>query len=332
MHSYQENYAMLEASESQIRSMEIKRATEMQKADSRFTKMEKEIKSMLDRHATEKKALELEMSNMELKCKQLEQKLKAEGKHNEELNEVNQRLIEERRDAEKRHKDEMSAMVKGFSVEKEKVMADHRANQREMHDQLQATTRKLEANHAYQIAENSRAHEEEKQRIEVKWAKYRRESEERQNGTQRDLEMNFEAKQRLLDDERRSFLQTREVWDRDREDLVRKWEEERSLLQKTSEEQRRALNLKYQREKDDPVKQMSQTHGRADGQDTILSLQKEIDSLKLGWEADRLKFHKATLEFKMTVRTFNDQNSRLQKLAETFEDGGETRGKRDSPR
>lgn len=330
MNSYQDNYAMLETSETQIRNMEEKKAAELQKTDARFAKMEKDVRSLLERHSMEKKGLNAEISNMETKCKELERRLKAEQKNSDELDEANQVLRAERKDTEKRHKEEKAALTKGNSLEKEKMVADHRAHQREMHDQLQASTRKLEANHAYQVADLSRGHEEEKQHIEGERAKHRRELEDRHTKSQRELEIILDAKQKVVDEERRSFLQAREVWDRDRENLTRRWEEERLLLQKTSDEQRKTLTIRYQREKDDLMKQSAQTQSRTENQDTILQLQREIESLRSGWEADRFKFHKASTEFKTTARTCNDQNSRLQKLTEAFEEGVDFKSKRES--
>ncbi len=332
MNSYQENYAMLEASETQIRNMEAERAAESQTADARFAKVEKDIKALLDRHSAEKKTMNLEINTMETKRKELERKLKIEEKDNDELNELNQLLRNERKDLEKKYREEKAALTKGFSLEKDKMVADHRTNQRDVHDQLQGTIRKLEANHAYQVADLKRGHEEEKQHIEGKWGKHWRELEDRHNKSQRELESILEAKQMVVDEERRSFLQAKEGWDRDRENLTRIWDEERTVLHKTSEEQRKTLTIKYQREKDDLMKQFSQSQGKTENHDTILQLQREIDFLKSGWEADRFKFHKATTEFKTTARTFNDQNSRLQKLTESFDEGVEAKSKRDSLR
>lgn len=332
MNSYHENYGLLEAGETQLRNMEATRAAEMQKSDARFAKMERDIKSSLERHSAEKKALNLELSSMETRCKELERKLKAEEKNGDELHEANQLLRTEQKETGKRHKEEKVTLTKSYSIEKDKMVADHRTNQREMHDQLQGTIRKLEATHAYQIADLSRGHEEEKQQIDGKWAKHRRESEDRFTKSQRDFQAIIDDKQKVVDDERRSFLQAREGWDRDRDNMTRRWDEERSVLQKAWDEQRKALTIKYQREKDDLMKQFSQAQGMTEKQDTILSLQREIGSLRLGWETDRFKFHKATTDFKATARTFNDQNSRLQRLTEAFEEGPEPKSKRESLR
>lgn len=330
LNSYHEHYDMLEASETQVRHMEATRAADMQKSDARYAKMEKDIKSLLDRHSAEKKAANLELSTIETRCRELERKLKTEEKTNDTLDEANQLLRAEQKDADKKHKEEIAALAKSFSLEKDKMMADHHGNQREMHDQLQGTMRKVEANHAFQIADLSRGHEEEKQRMEGKWAKHRRELEDRHSKSQRELQGIIDDKQRVVDEERRSFLQLREGWDRDRDSMTRRWDEERSVLQRAWDEQRKTLTIKYQREKDDLMKQFSQAQGRIENQDTVLSLQRELESLRSGWEADRFKFHKATTDFKTTARTFNDQNSRLQKLTDAFEESMETKNKGDS--
>ncbi|KAK4695480.1 hypothetical protein P7C71_g2276, partial [Lecanoromycetidae sp. Uapishka_2] len=335
MNSYHEVYGSLEASETQVRNMEAQRAGEKQKVDSRFSKMEKEIRSLIDKHTTEKKATDLEISTIETRNKELQRKLKTVEKKNEGLDEANQSLRTELKDVEKKHMEDKAALTKDFALEnleKDKMTADHRTNQREMHDQLQGTVRKLEANHAYQVAELSRGHEEEKQHIEGIWAKHRRDLEDRHAKNQREIQGILDEKQKVMDEERRSFIQAREGWDRDRELMVRRWDEERSVLQKTWDEQRKTLAIRHQREKDDLMKQFAQAQSKTENHDTVLSLQREIESLRLGWESDRFKFHKATTDFKTTARTFNDQNSRLQKLTEAFEESTEPKSKRDSLR
>ena len=93
------------------------------------------------------------------------------------------------------------------------------------------------------------------------------------------------------------------------------------MLQRASEDQRKALLTQYQREKDSILKQSSQSRNSSEAEDYVLGLQREIERLKAGWGAESFKFQKATADFKTTARTLNEQNSKLQELMEAFGHG-----------
>lgn len=322
MSLHQETCGILEASQLHIRDQEARNAAEARQLESRIMQMEKEFNSMSKKHSTEITRLKLETRNVEKRCKELQQKLSAGGKHNEALQTVNEALRAEQKEAGRKHREYEAALNEAFQRDKDRMIVEQRASQRAMQDELQAQTRIAEANISKRLAEERRAHEEEMQTLETRWTRQKRELEDRQVNLRRDLENTLETKQKVVDEERRTYLQAREGWDKERETLTRKWEEERSLLQKASEEQRRILTVQYQREKDSILKQSSQSRNNNEAEDYILGLQREIERLKAGWGADSFKFQKATADFKTTARTLNEQNSKLQKMMEAFGHGG----------
>ena len=322
MSLHQETCGILEASQLHIRDQEARNATEARQLEIRIVQMEKELDSMSKKHSTEVTRLKLETRNVEKRCKELQQKLSAGGKHNEALQAANETLRAEQKEAGRKHREYEAALNEAFQRDKDRMIVEQRASQRAMQDELQAQTRIAEANLSKRLAEERRAHEEEMQTLETRWTRQKRELEDRQANLRRDLENTLETKQKVVDEERRTYLQAREGWDKERETLTRKWEEERSLLQRASEEQRRILTVQYQREKDSILKQSSQSRNNTEAEDYILGLQREIERLKAGWGADSFKFQKATADFKTTARTLNEQNSKLQKMMEAFGHGG----------
>ncbi len=99
------------------------------------------------------------------------------------------------------------------------------------------------------------------------------------------------------------------------------------MLRKTSEEQQKALSTRYEREKNDILKQVGQMQYRTEKDDTTLKLQREMEALRAGWEADKFKFQRTASEFKASARTLNEHNNKLQKLTEGLGDAMDVKGR-----
>ena len=325
--SYQNMYNAMESREIQIRDLEAQRAAANQQYEMHFARMEKEAQALLKRHADECSRLKHQISNNDKKCKALHEKLVNEERTSDALQAANEDLRLDKKQTVKKHEEEKTLITQRFSHDKDRIIAEHRAKQRTLHDELQAQIRKAEATLAQREAYLSRAHEEEKQKLDTVWMKQRREIEDRYAKAKADLENKLEAKQKVVDEERRMYLQAREGWDREREAMGRRWDEERGILHKASEEQQKALVTRHEREKDDIVRQVSQKQHRAEKEEDISRLQREIESVQTAWEADRFKFQRTTAEFRSTARTLNEQNIKLQRLTESFGDSMDIKGK-----
>ena len=327
MDSYRDMCGIVESREVQARTLEAQRAADLRQHEAQIAQMEKDAESLLSKHSSETGRLRHERNSMEKRCKDLQDRLEKETKNCQELQAVKDELRAEQKQTEKMHSEDKAALNQAHANEIERLVAEHRMTQRAMHEQLQAQMKKAEATLSYRLADKSRAHEEEKQHLENKWSKHRRELEDRHTRVHREMEDTLESKQKVVDEERRSYLQAREGWEKEREAMRRRFEEERAMLQRASEEQQKALVTRFQREKDDILRQSSQTHNRTEQEESIIKLQKEVEALRTGWDADKLRFQKATADFKTTARTLNEQNSKLQELAETLTDTTDLRGK-----
>ena len=321
MSLHHETCGILEASQLHIRELEVRKAAEARQFEIRIVQMEKELDSMSKEHSRETSRLKLDIRNLEKRCKELQHQLTAGGKHNEALQAATETLRAEQKEAGRRHQEYEAALNEAIKRDKDRMVAEQRSAQRALQDELHAHTRIADATLSKRLAEERRAHEEETQALESRWTRQRRELEERQASLRRDSEDTLEAKQKVVDEERRTYLQAREGWDKERETLTRKWEEERSLLQRASEEQWKILTSQHQREKDGILKQSAQSRNGSETEDHVLGLQREIERLKAGWSEDSFKFQRATAEFRNTARTLNEQNSKLQTLTEAFGHG-----------
>ena len=327
MDSYKDMCGIVESREVQARTMEAQRATELQQHEAQIAQMERDTEALLSKHSSETSRLRHEMNSMEKRCKDLQDRLEKETKTNEELQAIKDELRNQQKQTEKVHSEDKAALNQAHASETERLVAEHRGNQRAIHEQLQAQVKKAEATLSYRLADKSRAHEEEKQHLESKWSKYRRELEDKHSRTLRELEATLVSKQKVVDEERRTYLHARESWEKEREAMRRRFEEERAILERAAEEQQKALITRFQREKDEIWRQSSQTHDRTEQEESIIKLQREVEALRTGWDADKFRFQKATVDFKITARTLNEQNSKLQKLAETLADSTDVKGK-----
>ncbi|KAL6720678.1 hypothetical protein ACLMJK_002603 [Lecanora helva] len=325
--SYHEMIGIVDSREAQIRGMEAQRATEKQHQDKRLAKLEMEIESLLKIHSTESSRLKSDVSNLEKKCKMLQNKLITEEKSTARLQTTNEELRAEKRLASKKYEEERVAMIQKQSHEKDRMAADHRGKQKASHDELQAQTRKAEASLSHMEAHLIRAHEEEKHKAELGWTKQRREIEDRYTRLQTSLEDKIEAKQKVIDEERRTYLHAREGWDHEREVMLRRWDEEREFSRKSEEEHIRTLTLKHEREKNDILRQVSHTQQQAEKEESIIKLQRDLETVRSEWEKDKYRFQRTTAEFRSTAKTLNEQNSKLQKLSEALGDVQEVKGK-----
>ena len=315
---YQEKRGLLEAREHQIHEMEGQKTAALQQRDRYITNLETEIQDMAKKHSAEDHQLRYEVKRLTQENNELRQKLSTLTKLKDDIKAAKETLSAELQDAKRRHDADKIAMTHAFSLERDQMAAEHRTNQRALNDQVQAQRRTADATLSSQLAEASKNSEKEKQNLENGWMQQRRQLEDRHAKTQRDLESALESKCKVIDEERHNYLQTREDWDRERGALFRGWEQERALLQKSFEEQRNALTIKYQREKDDILRKSAQQRNNNEMEDHTLMLQREIEALRAGWEADKFKFQSATADFKSTARTLNEQNNKLQKLTEAF--------------
>ena len=325
--SYHNMYGALASREAHIQTIEAQRTAEKQEQERRLTKLEKELDSLLKKHSAESSRLRLDISNVDKKCKDLQDKLTAEERANDTLEAINETLRADKKQAAKKHEDDKATMTQKHSLDRDRLTAEHSARQRASNEELQAQIRRAEASLSHKEAHLGRTHEEEKHKMEIVWTKQKREIDDRHARLQIDLERKLEAKQKVVDEERQTYLQAREGWDREREMLTRRWDEERGLLRKASEEQHKALITKHEREKNEILKQISQMQHRTDKEDSLLKLQREIETLRSGWEADKFKFQRTTAEFKSTARTLNEQNGKLQRLTEAFGDIIDVKGK-----
>lgn len=316
LNRYQETSGQLEVRKSLIRETEAQKTAALRQKETYIERLGRELESVSSKHTAESTELRHEIGNMGKKQKDLEDDLFVEKKAKAELEAANRALRLEKETTERRLTEEKNNMARDIKLWREKEVVEHDYKLKALETELEHQKQERQA----EAAEMTKHHAKEKEELQTGWFKQRQELEESHMRIRRDLETALEAQQRVAEGGHQNYMQDREAWNKERESLSQSWGEERAILGKGWEEQRKILAARHQSEKDEMHKkwQASQSRGNKLAEEENQRLQKDIEKLRAGWEADKAKFTKATGEMRSAVMKLNEENAKLQKLAEAF--------------
>lgn len=317
---YQETSGQLEVRKSMIRETEAQKAAALKQKEIYIEQLGKELETVSSKHTAETSKLRLEIGNLEEKHKELQDGLAAEKKAKHELEKATQTLRQEKDDTERRLEEEKYNMTRDVKHWKETESNDFTAKKNALEVQLQRQEQEAEARLQGRVAELNQRYAAEKEELQAGWSRQRRDLEDSHTRMRRDFELALDARQTTVEEGHRKQLEDRDAWNKEREALTHGWNEERALLGKGSGEQRTILATQHQSEKDEMLRKWQASQSRADrsAEETTLKLQKEIEKVRAGWDGDKARFSKAIGELNSAAMRLNDENSKLQKLAEAF--------------
>lgn len=320
MNRCQETSDQLEVRKSIIRETEAQKVAALKQKEAYIERLGKELETVSSKHTAESSKLRLAIGNMEEKHKELQDSLLAERKVKHELEAANRTLRAEKENTERKLAEEKNIMTRDIQTWKEKESKEFAAKQNAFEMELQRQKQESEAKLQARVAEVNQRNALEKEELQTGWSNQRQELEDSHARIRRDLESALEARQKVADEAHRKQLQDREAWNKEREALIHSWGEERTVLGKGSEEQRTILAAQHQSEKDGLQKKWHVSQSRANKltEEATLKMQKENERLRAGWDADKTKFAKATGELRSAAIKLNEDNIKLQKLAEAF--------------
>lgn len=320
MNRCQETSDQLEVRKSIIRETEAQKAAALKQKEAYIERLGRELETISSKHTAESSKLRLEIGNMEEKHKELQDSLLAEKKVKQELEATNRALRAEKENTERKLAEEKHIMARDIQIWRDKESKEFAGKQNAFEMELQRQKQESETKLQVREAEVNQRYALEKEELQTGWSRQRQELEESHVRLRRDLESALEARQKAVDEAHRKQLQDREAWNKEREALSHSWGEERTVLGKGSEEQRTFLAGQHQNEKDGLQKKWQASQSRAIklAEDATLRLQKENERLRAGWDADKTKFAKVTGELRGVAIKLNEDNIKLQKLAEAF--------------
>ena len=333
LNRYRESSGELGVRQDIIRRTEAQKAEALRQKEAYIDKLGKELETLSQRHSAESSKFRLEIGNLEEKHKELQDNLTASKKSRDDLEAAHRTLQGEKELLEKRLQEDKETIQRDFDQWKNQTTEEFATKQKRTEDDVQRQSNESQVVMQERIAELTRTHATEKEGLlQTRLLQQRRELEANHNRLRQDLESTLKARQKDLGEAQRRELHSREAWDRERSALIREWDEERSSLGKGWEEQRKVLAAKHQLEKDDLQRTWKSTQAqineRAEGD--LVRLQREIEKLKLGWDADKARFVKATTELKAVAAKLDNENNNLQRMVEAFGEATDFRSKGDT--
>ncbi|KAL8706768.1 MAG: hypothetical protein Q9201_000194 [Fulgogasparrea decipioides] len=342
LNRYRETSGQLGEREVTLRQSEAEKAKVLEQKDTYIETLRKEVhqasqeaKVENDRHAKEKDRLRLEIDNMTQKHNELQESLQMEKRTRGEAESTLQTVRAEHAHLVMQTQNEKTAMARDFEEWKAKAFQDYEAKEKEFKmkeshyvERLEQQMRELDAAVQAKAVELAQKHEKDREKSERDWSLKKRELEDVSTRLRQDLTnaKDIHRKKDAEKDER--HRQEKEGWDRERESMLKTWEDERTRIGQGSEE----LVSHLRKENDDMQKTWKSTEAslKKEHSDSENRLQSEITRLKAAWDADRADFSKRTAELKATATKLNTENTKLQRLADAFEQVTDLRGREDT--
>ena len=315
VNKYRETSGRLGERESLIKESEAQKAAALKQKENYIQQLGKELEAASTKNSAESSKLRLEIGNMEEKHKALQDSLAAEKKSKAGLEAAYRSLQGKLEQAERALHEKEVMMVQKVDIWKRKMSEEFAVKQKSLEDEIRRA-RDAEVALQAQLGQVHKAHAQEKEGF----SHQRRELETSNARLRRDLDDALEVRRRDLEDSHRKQQLNKEAWDK-----------ERTVLGKGTEEQRKVLVAQHQIERDelDRTYRQSEARIRKQADESSLKLQNEIERLRGGWDTDKAKFSKATAELRAATNKLNDENIKLQKLAEAFGNITELKSKGD---
>ena len=315
VNKYRETSGRLGEREFRIKESEAQKTAVLKQKEAYIQQLVKELEAISTKHSAESSKLRLEIGNMEEKQKTLQDSWVAEKKSKGELEAAHRSLQTKLEQGERAMQEKEATMNRNVDLWKRKMAEEFSMKQRSLEDELRRA-QDSEAALQAQLGQVHKAHVQEKEGL----SRQRRELETSNTRLRRDLDDALEARKRDLEESHRKQQLNKEAWDK-----------ERTVLGKGTEEQRKVLVAQHQIERDELEKTYRQSEARIrkQAEENATKLQNEVEKLRMGWDTDKTKFNKATAELRAAANKLNEENIKLQKLADAFGNITELKSKGD---
>ena len=280
---YRETLGQLAFQENMTRHAEAQKTEAVRQKMIYIDHLAKEMESAAQKHSTETSKFRLEIRNLEEKLKEVQDNLAAS---------MNSRI-----ELEKEFENQMSRIQKEHALKDQALRADIDA-----------------MNGAEAVVQNELVairgkHTEELDTVRNRWFRERTDLEASHARERRSLETVIETCQNKLENTLQKAQDEREKWSDERKAIQRDWNEQHQNLlgqhRKEIEELRKASRSLY-----------GSDQNRLE--DKVTRLQRQVETLKSGWDADKAKLAKAQSEQSAETSKLRSENERLQKMVDTF--------------
>lgn len=337
---YRETSGQLGERELTLRHTEAEKMNLIEQKDAYIERLTKDRDEALqkyreesNKHAEAKDKLRLEVGNMTEKHNELHERLQLERGVRENVEKTLQSVQAQHAALAVNSHNEKAAMSREFDDWRIQANKDLEARsqklqmkEQEYQNSLQRQISDSNALLQTKLTELAQDHDGERAVLESNWARQRRDLENTQAKLKQDLDDARNAHAKKLEEHMEKQNHEREAWMQEKQSLTKDWQTQVAKMDHGS-----AQLLSLRKEKDDVQKSWKSAEVRLKKEhgESIAKLQAEIERQKSGWDADKARFAKVSSDLKTTASKLNSENSKLQRLADAFEQVTDLRGRED---
>ncbi|MCJ1385437.1 hypothetical protein MMC17_008560 [Xylographa soralifera] len=283
MDRYRETLGQLAFHKNRTRQVEAQKSEIVKQKEIYIDHLAKKMDSTAQKHLAETSKFRLEIGNLEEKLKEIQDNLVASM------------------DSKTEHENE-------FEKQMSRVQKEHALKEQAMRADIDAMIQ-VEAAVETELVVIRGKHTEELDSVREKWSKERTDLEASHTRERKNLEMVVQTCQDRLKNTSQKAQDEREMWSDERKRLRRDWNEQHQNLlvqhRNEMEELRKAGRSLYDSE-------------QSRLEDKAKRFQRQIETLKSGWDADKAKLAKAQKEHSAGISKLLSEIDRLQKMVDAF--------------
>ncbi|KAL8791109.1 MAG: hypothetical protein Q9195_006053 [Heterodermia aff. obscurata] len=310
LHHYKETSGQLSDKETKLQAAEAQKSETIRNRETQINQLSKELDDVKNKHHAECSKLRLELGNVEEKHKELQESFVLEQKSKEDVQTSLQTSAMNNEEMQQKWEKEKARMKQDFEAKEKKMLDEHSAKLEEISSHQ---SRDTEAAYKAQLAEKDRLREQEIIALQASELRKKKSLDAHYHSEMQVLQERLGRAGRARDESRTRHEESSKEW----ETRELKWNQERISLKQSLEEQRQGFEAQLQnlaeRHRTETVRietehESTLARQRKDADDEKTELRELLQRLKTQFSE----------KLNERVASINEENRKLQKLADAF--------------
>ena len=326
LHHYKETSGQLSDKETRLQAAEAQKLETIRNRETQINQLSKELDEVKNKHQAECSKLRLELGNVEEKHKELQENFVQEQKSKEAIQTSLQTSATNNEEMQQKWENEKVSLERDFATKEKKMLDEYNAKQKVLVENSNHQSRDTIAILQAQLDEKDKLHAQEIDALQAGELRRKRSLEARHNSHTQGLQ---EKIGRHKVEREESRIRNADLWRKERETLELKWNQERISLEQSLERQQQGFERQLQKLVDQHRTETERI--QTEYELSLTRQRKEADHQKteLHGTIQRLK---AEFSEKLNERvaSINEENRKLQKLADAFGEVTDLRSRGDA--
>lgn len=335
---YRETHGQLGVREELLRRAGVEQEQRLRAKDEEIYQLKVQLNALETKQIGETNRLRLEIGNLEDQVKELREQVVETERFKKEAGETRMAL-----EAAKVSYDNLMMTAAEEKAKSQQEFEDWKKSTTTKHDAevialaiaFDKKLKEAEVLHDTLRQESAAAFIRDKEELRAEHQRQQREQDLNHDTVRKELETKLGTAQKDREEALIHERLSREVWDAERENLIKTHREEREGLQRAWEEQRQFMETEYKTKKDESDKAWIELHADAirkaeDEKARVEKLSKELEELQKKFDLLRAESEKEKEVIKSVVGNLDAERARLGKLMECYGDVAEIKSKGDT--